>query len=188
MNVHLRAATRDDAADIAALINIAGDNLPRTLWARWAGYGQDPMETGRLRVLRDDGILTWKHATIAEIDGVVAGAFVTHRVGQTLAEMTSDAHPILRPVFRLENLALNTRHVNVVAVYPQFRRHGIGTALMAAAEKKREPDGMSLILTDHNEAGRAFFGKLGYREVENMPIVHGDWKTQSDAWILLTKR
>lgn len=187
MTVRLRAAVRDDAEAIAALINIGGEGLPRTLWARWANYGQDPMDVGQRRVKRDAGILTWKHAVVAEKSGEVAGVVLSHAVGQSPAEMTSDTHPMLRPLSRLENHALNTRHVNVLAVFPEVRRKGIGTQLMAHAEQKPGAEGMSLILTDTNKAGRAFCRALGYIEVKEMPIVQGDWKTQNKAWILLTK-
>lgn len=187
MQVHLRDANRDDAEDIAALIDLAGEGLPSVLWARRAEHGQNPLEVGRARTMRDAGFLTWKQTTIAEFHGEVAGALITRMIGKCPSETTSDTHPMTRPQIKLENKALNTCNLNVLAIFPEARRHGIGTQLIGLAERRAGPEGMSVLVGDKNAGARAFLREMGYVEAERTNVIRGDWETDNSKWLLLTK-
>ena len=49
---HARPATKEDAAVLAQLVNMAGDGLPLYLWTKMAAGG-DPWEAGRQRAMRE---------------------------------------------------------------------------------------------------------------------------------------
>ncbi len=187
MTVQLRAATRDDAADMATLVNMAGEGLPRSLWARRADFGQDPMEIGIAQSRDDSGPFSWVNTTIAELSGDVAGLLISSAIGSEVTEMDSDTHPVYRPILRLENMALDTRCVHVLATQPNLRKMGIAEGLIAQVEKNPGKRGLSAIVADKNAAGRAFYEQQGYREVARLPMIHGDWQTPNTAWILFKK-
>ena len=187
MSVHLRPATRDDAGHMAALANIAGAGIPDTLWARRCRYGQSPRDYGAERAASTDGTFSWRNAMMAELHGEVAGMVITQPLGAAPTALESDTHPILRPMIRLENEALQTREVNMLATYPALRRHGVGTALLETAEQSPGKAGMSILVTDGNAPARAFAAHHGYRESHSLPLVRGDWQTDDANWILLRK-
>ncbi len=187
MSMSLRAATRDDVSQMAALVDMSGEGLPRALWARQADHGQDPLDFGAQRIAGDEGALSWRHATIATIDDEIAGLLITDELAATPAEMSSDTHPIVRPLIRLENMARSTRTLAALAVFEPHRRKGVATALLQRAEMGTGPEGMSAIVTDLNAAGSAFLAKNGYVHAADLPLVHADWETPSNAWVLMRK-
>lgn len=57
--------------------------------------------------------------------------------------------------------------VNSVAVHPEFRRHGVGVALVRAAEAYAAAHGHDRVVLDvlaHNDGARALYLALGYEE------------------------
>lgn len=69
----LRAARREDATHMAALIAIAGEGIPELIWRDLAQPGQPPLEVGSQRAARDSGSFSYRNALIAEVGGRVAG-------------------------------------------------------------------------------------------------------------------
>ena len=52
-----------DAADLARLVDLAGEGLPSYLWARMAEPGEDAFAVGeRRRAARDEGAFSWRNA------------------------------------------------------------------------------------------------------------------------------
>jgi ribosomal protein S18 acetylase RimI-like enzyme len=180
LDVTTRAATRDDAADLARLIDLAGEGLPRMLWSRMAEPGEDIWDVGARRAARDEGGFSWRNARIAEVGGQIAGAIVTYRVGPP--EPVDDLQLEVQSLQALENLVPGTRYVNVLATYAPFRGRGIGSRLLAEVE-----DGdMSIIVADRNETAHRLYLSLGYVEQARAPL-KGDWGCESREWVLLTK-
>jgi len=60
---------------------------------------------------------------MAEVGGQVAGGLVAYRIGDA-GQPLDELPPMFRPLQALENRALGTHYVNVLATYPAFRRHG----------------------------------------------------------------
>ena len=81
------------------------------------------MAVGARRAARDEGAFSWRNAVIAELGGAVAGGLVAYRIGPD-PEPLDDVPPLFRPLQALENRALGTHYVNVLATYPEFRRRG----------------------------------------------------------------
>lgn len=185
--VALRPARRADAADLARLVDLAGEGLPRHLWARMAGPGEDVWDVGARRASRDDGAFSWRNAVVAEVDGAVAGALVVYRIGDA-PEPLDELPAMFRPLQQLENLALGSQYVNVLAIFPDHRRRGLGRRLLAEAEARGGDAGaMSIIVADRNAPAVALYCASGYRERARTPIVKEDWVSDSTAWVLLLK-
>jgi ribosomal protein S18 acetylase RimI-like enzyme len=87
-------------------------------------------------------------------------------------------------------LAPGTWYVNVLAVLPEYRSAGLGTALLEFAEKtakKLGHHGLSVIVADSNTGARRLYERLGYREQARRKMVKEDWVNDGTEWVLLTK-
>ena len=187
MAITLRPATREDAADLAHLVDLAGEGLPSYLWAGIAEPGESVWDVGTRRAARDEGSFSWRNAVIAEIDGAVAGGLVSYRIGD-VPEPLDDLPPMFRPLQALENQALGSHYVNVLATYPAFRRRGVGRVLMAEAERLGTgARGISLIVADANAPARRLYAALGYAERARAPIARNGWRSASEQWLLMVK-
>jgi ribosomal protein S18 acetylase RimI-like enzyme len=89
-------------------------------------------------------------AFIAEIDSVPAGYAYAEKMAQP---ETSFRH------------AYEMVYIHHVSVRPQFRRRGVGTALLAAVRTAASDAGLTLIALDvwtFNDVARAFFARHGF--------------------------
>lgn len=182
----LRPARRDDAPDLARLGNMAGHGLPLFLWTRTAAPGQDPMEVGVARAARDGADYSWRNAAVVEVSGRVAAAVVSYPIGDT-PEPLDGLGPILRTLQALENRALGSHYVNVLAVYPEFRRRGFARALLAEAARRAGARPLSLIVEDTNAAARRLYDDFGFRPLAEVPMEKEDWTSDGDAWVLMIR-
>ncbi|MFT3974621.1 MAG: GNAT family N-acetyltransferase [Amaricoccus sp.] len=185
-SVTIRPARRPDAPDLARLGDMAGHGLPSFLWRRSAAPGQDPMEIGIARASRDNSGFSWTNATVAEIDGRVAAALVTCPIGDT-PEPLDGLGPIVATLQALENRALGSQYVNVLAVYPEFRRRGLGRRLLAEAARLAGPRRLSLIVEDANANARRLYESFGFRVADEAPMAKEDWQTDGTTWILMER-
>jgi len=186
-----RPATPDDAAHLAEFINMAGEGLPLYLWTKMADTGEDPWAVGRQRAQRTEGGFSYKNAVVMEADGRVAAGLIGYKLPDEPAPIDYDTMPAMFvPLQELENMAPGTWYLNVLATYPEFRGQGLGTRLLAVAEQLAAAagaKGLSLIVFDTNTGARRLYERLGYREVDQRPIVKEDWDCPADNSVLLVK-
>ena len=74
--------------------------------------------------------------------------------------------------FAIMRYADDAAHLNLLAVDPEYRRRGIARRLVTWLEETALTAGTFIIgleLRARNEAARAFYGVLGYREVGSIP-------------------
>jgi ribosomal protein S18 acetylase RimI-like enzyme len=186
-----RRATRADAAALAELVQFASEGLALCLWAQLAGRGGDPWDIGRKRASGETGGISYRNALIGEVAGRPACALIGYPLGDK-AEPTPDALPaMLAPLHELTRMAPDTWYVHALAAYPQHRGRGLGTALLAEADKRAaraDKPGLSLIVTDTNTSARRLYEHSGYREAAQRKIVKENWQHPGTNWVLLTKR
>jgi ribosomal protein S18 acetylase RimI-like enzyme len=183
----LRPATPADAADLARFVDMASEGLARLVWAGMAEPGEDLLAVGARRAARDEGAFSWRNATIAELGGRVAGGLVAYRIGPD-PEPLDDVPPLFRPLQALENRAIGSHYVNVLATYPEFRRQGVGRRLLAEAERQAAgASGLSLIVADRNLRARRLYEAFGFRAVAEEPMVKDGWTSEGSAWVLMLK-
>lgn len=183
---YVRPAVRDDAADIARLGNLAGDGLPSYFWRRAAAPGQSAFAVGVARVLRDDASFSWRNTAVLEAEGRVAGALVTCPIPDE-PEPLEELAPIERTLQALENQALGSQYVNVLAVYEAFRRRGYGRRLLEEAERRAGARPLSLIVADRNAGARRLYDSFGFRVAVEVPMEKEDWQSDSTAWVLMLR-
>ena len=183
----VRPARPDDAVDLARLVDTAAEGLASRFWAGMAGPGETALDVGMRRAAGEEGAFSWRNASLAELGGGVAGALVAYRIGRAPRPL-DDLPPVFRPLQALENLALGTHYVNVLATYPEFRRRGVGSRLLAEAElQARGARGLSLIVADRNFAARRLYAAFGFVETARELMVKEGWSCASDAWVLMVK-
>ncbi len=183
----LRVATAADAKELADLVNFAGEGLPLYVWQSLAADGQDPWEVGRARQAakaRDGQVIVVDYG-----NGAVAG-LTGYAIGSEPVSVGDDFPPLFRPLQELENAALDSWYVNVLACYPSFRGQGLGSRLLALADEIARESAlsrMSVIVTSDNADARRLYARHGYEEAATRPCVKEKWVTQTEHWVLLLK-
>jgi ribosomal-protein-alanine acetyltransferase len=83
--------------------------------------------------------------------------------------------------FAIMEYADDSAHLLLLAVHEQARRQGVGSALLAWLEKTVLTAGIGKIYLEvrsRNEAARAFYRELGYRELK---LIRRFYRGQEDA-------
>ncbi len=187
----LRRATREDAGALARLVNMAGEGLPYYLWSRMARAGETPWEVGERRARRESGSFSYRNAVVAETAGQVAACLIGYPLPEKPVPIDRDTIPAMFvPMQELENLAPGTWYVNVLAARPENRGRGLGTRLLAIAERTAGDlgaRGLSIIVSDANAAAVRLYERCGYRRVADRAMVKEGWENPGENWILLVK-
>jgi ribosomal protein S18 acetylase RimI-like enzyme len=170
-------------------MDIASQGLATRLWLGMTVPGQGPFEIGRARATREDAGLSYRNATIAEVDGAVAGVVVDYPMSS--AGPANNVPDLLVPLIDLEAMVPDSWYVNVLAVYPEFRGRGIGAELLKIADQRaaasKVPGGLSIIVASINLTARRLYDRHGFRFAAKRPVVTFPGGPGPGDWLLLTK-
>lgn len=186
----LRRAEASDALSLAELINRAGEGLPLTVWGWMAEEGESVWDVGRRRAQREEGGFSYRNATVAVVGTGIVAALIGYPLGAQPTSIDADTPPVFVPMLELENEALCTWYVNVLATFDPFEGRGFGTALLEAAARQARAAGLvqlSIIVTDRNTRAERLYRKVGFRPVAERPIVKDGWDVEADNLILMIK-
>jgi ribosomal protein S18 acetylase RimI-like enzyme len=191
MAIRLRPASKDDALDLAQLIDIAGEGFGSYLWSQAVKPGETALDVGKRRAAREDGGFSYRNATLAEVDGRVAGLLLGYRLADPYDTGELSRLPeIVRPLLELEAEAPGSWYVNALAAFPEFRGRGVGTTLLARAEeiaRKTNTGTLSLIVADENEGARRLYERTGYHAVARRPLIPFPGYAHTGDWVLMIK-
>jgi len=191
-DVRFRQAQESDALDLVCLIDSASRGLALWLWSTRREPGQATIEVARDRIRTQTvSPLHFRTFTIAEIDGVTAGA-LTGRLIPIPYERgdSADLPDAFGPLLELEAVAAGSWYLNVISVYPEFRGRGIGAALLRKAEKIARlaaATQMSLIVQESNVGALRFYLRYGFGEWARRRYVPFPGSMAEGEWILLKK-
>jgi ribosomal protein S18 acetylase RimI-like enzyme len=187
--ISFRPGAVADAVHLAAFMDMASQGLATRLWLAMTVPGQGPFEIGRARAMREDAGLSYRNATIAQVDGVVAGVVVDYPMSG--AGPVNNVPDLLVPLIDLEGLVPDTWYVNVLAVYPEFRGRGIGARLLEIADQRAAASdatgGLSIIVASTNADARRLYDRHGFRFAAKRPVVTFPGGPGPGDWLLLTK-
>lgn len=190
-SIFLRAARKEDARELAQLIDVAGEGFGTYLWSQSAGPGESALDVGVRRAQRDEGGFSYRNATIAEIGGQTAGLLLGYRLAAPYDTGDLNALPALvRPLVELESVAPASWYVNALAAFPEYRNKGLGTRLLAEAERiarKAKASSLSIIVAEANEGAMRLYLRTGYREAARRPLIPFPGLPHKGDWVLLTK-
>ncbi len=183
----LRVASEADAKALADLVNFAGEGLPLYIWEGLAKDGQDPWDVGRARQMQR--VREGQIVVVDFGDGAVA-SLTGYPIGSEPDPIADDFPALFRPLQELENKALDSWYVNVLACYPEYRGQGLGSRLLGLAEDIARDQAlrrMSVIVADNNVGARRLYERSGYERVATLACVREGWKGDTENWVLLMK-
>ena len=185
-----RRATADDAGALADFVEFASEGLGVYLWTKMAGPGGDPWRIGRERLRGAAGPLSYRNAVVAELAGRPAAGMISYPADSKAGPVADELPAVLVPLQELMNEATDTWYVHVLAGYPEHRGKGLGTALLALADRfaaSAGKRGLSLIVSDTNVNARRRYEGCGYREVARRRMVKEAWQHPGVDWVLMRK-
>ncbi len=118
-----RPARKSDASEIALLVNIAVHGGIARGWASGeaAAGTYDPIEVGRLGMMRDDTEFGWKNVTMAEADGEVVGMLLGYRQADVFEPVPPEVTGFMRPIEELEAAANGKWFISMLGVHLGWR-------------------------------------------------------------------
>jgi ribosomal protein S18 acetylase RimI-like enzyme len=170
MNYELRPATKADSRRIAELYRISSDGVADYIWTKLAAPGEDILDVGRRRYEREGTPFSYQNCRMIEQDGRIIGMLVAFPM--TVDPEYVETDPVLVPYSVLEEDA--SYYVCGMAVEAAYRGRGIGTELLAEAERACRARGLrklSLIVFEQNTGAKRLYERSGYVEKLRHPVV-----------------
>jgi ribosomal protein S18 acetylase RimI-like enzyme len=172
----MRPARKDESRTIAELFVISSDGVVNYVWSTLqAEYPDLPLlEIGRRRYEREGTAFSYQHCLIAEDQDRVLGMMHAYPI-EPRGDADPDPQPVdpvLKPYSELE--APGTLYIAGIAVWPDFRRHGVGTRLLEAARERARSLGLrelSLLCFAGNTGARRLYERTGFVVVDWRPVV-----------------
>jgi len=189
--LEIRNATRENAGDLAYLINLAGEGIPAYLWQGMIEGNETALDVGARRAARDEGGFSYTNARICVADHELLGMILSYRQPdpyQTgpLAELPE----VVRPLVQLEARAPGSWYVNAIATFERHRGKGVARELMADDELRARAAGCSLtslIVASENAGARRLYQRLGFDDVASLPVVPYPGALHGGSWVLMLK-
>lgn len=166
----LRLAVREDAPQLAELVNFASEGFVVHIWQSMAAPGEDAWEVGRRRQAQK---AAEGQVYVIDEGGTAIAGLTGYAIGPEPAPLPDMGFDIIRVLQALENQAPSSWYVNVIAAFPEHRGKGLGTRLLGLAEalaREAGLDRLSLIVADNNTGGRRLYERLGFRETARAPV------------------
>jgi len=186
----LRPATRKDAVDLAILMDMASRGLLNWVWSTLAEPGQSALEVGRDRILnRADLPSHYSRWCVAEHDGAIAGGYAGYIVPDPYDPGdVSELPDVYGPLLELEALAAGSWFLMAIGVYPEYRKGGLGSALLESAmvaARDSLTDGITLTVSTANENAFRLYERYGLREIARRCATTFPGSGEIGDWVLL---
>lgn len=189
MAATLRPAERNEAAELAILIDIASHGFASWLW-----YGgvlsksaESAFEHGRDMLRQDSGLGTWRDAVVAVVDDEIAGLSVSYGIDASIGEIEAK-HPVLVPLLALQSRVIGHWFIDSLGVYRNHRGKGIGRALLEHEFARAGGAPVSLITESHNDKAQALYRMNGFEEVARTEAVPLFEDMKKHDWVLFTRK
>jgi len=167
----IRPARKSDCRRIAELYRISSDGIADYIWTKLAQPGEDVLEVGRRRYERQGTPFSYENCKMVELhNGSIVGMLVAFPM--EVDEEYQETDPILAPYGKLEED--QSYYICGMAVDPEYRGKGIGSALLAEAERFCRSLGfrkLSLIVFEQNVRAKQLYERAGYVEKGRHPVV-----------------
>jgi ribosomal protein S18 acetylase RimI-like enzyme len=146
------------------------------------------------RFSRPGAASSFSNSLVAEDGGTVLGGLHAFPMDLLLGELLDPLIPeerlyIFEPMELLH--AAGSYYIEAMAVYPEYRRRGIGRQLMTEAESEARAKAfevMSLHVFAENVGAVGLYESLGYRESGRQPVVHHERLRYGGDMLLMTRK
>jgi ribosomal protein S18 acetylase RimI-like enzyme len=139
-----------------------------------------PLEIGAKRYADETNVFGYTHCIMAECNGTTLGMMNTFSIAPA-ADAPSSTEPapeqpahepdVLAP-YNLE--APNTWYICALAVFPEFRRQGVGTQCLTIAHQQAQTQGfdtLSLLCFEQNTEAVKLYQRQGFIILDRTPVV-----------------
>lgn len=188
----IQHAIKENAADLAYLLNLAGEGIPKYLWSEIAEDGQDLMEVGRARASREEGGFSYTNARVSVEDVSVRGMIVSYQQPDPYSIEDIEEYPeIVKPLVLLEAKAPGSWYINAIAVFETFQGKGVAQELLNEAEQRAISAGnseISLIVASENSRAERLYKHIGYKSVTSLPVISYPGCLHGGEWVLMVKK
>jgi len=162
--MHITKAKKDNARDLACLINMAGEGIPEYLWRQMIVGDESALDVGAMRAARDEGGFSYRNATLYVDNNTVMGMILAYQQEDPYEIGDLYEYPeIVRPLVALEAKVPGSWYIYAIATYQEFRGRGIAST-NGAYGNRGVATGMPCI-----ESDRCLGGYTGNK------FVSGDW-------------
>lgn len=172
----VRPARKGESRIISELFEISSDGVASYVWSGLQDDypGLSLLEIGERRYQREDTAFSYQNCLMAEGGGGVLGMMHAYAVGapRDPAPEAQPVDPVLKPYDELE--AFGTLYISSLAVWPEFRNHGVGRRLLEAANERARGLGLrelSLLCFAGNMGARRFYERAGFVVADWRPVV-----------------
>lgn len=184
-------AKKEHAADLAYLINLAGEGIPAYLWQPHATGNESALDVGTKRAARDHGSFSYLNARVCVEGAEVLGMIISYRQPDPYdVSAILDYPPILRPMVALEAKAPGSWYINALATHEWHRGKGVASSLIADAEQQADDaqcEVISIIVASENVQAKGLYEHLGYSVVGRESVVDYPGCLHGGQWMLMTK-
>lgn len=187
----ITGADKEHAADLAYLINLAGEGIPEYLWQALAEENESPLEVGAKRAARESGSFSYLNAKVCVEKGDVCGMIISYRQPDPYDLSSIEDYPeIVRPMVKLEAEVPGSWYINALATSEAHRGKGVASGLIADAEKQAldtQCNKMSIIVASENIRAKKLYTHLGFKVINKLPVVPYPGCLHGGEWQLMTK-
>jgi len=167
-----RPARKDESRVIAGLFQICSGGVADYTW-RTLDYPHDMdlLDIGEQRFQRENTPFSYQNCTIAELNGRLAGMAHAYVMPEPEGEDDEDPDPVLRPYGELE--IPGSFYLSGMAFLPEFRGHGMGTALLDTLRERARTEslnGLSLLVFFENRDAVRLYERYGFKTIDRRPV------------------
>lgn len=189
--MEIEDAQKSDAADLANLINIAGEGLPEYIWNGMREGDESAMDVGVRRAQREEGDFSYRKAKVIKENNIVVGFVIDYLLDDPYPLDDLHEYPdVVKPLVELESLAPGSWYVNGLATKTEYRKRGIASALLERSKQNAIDLGAnswSIIVSSENTRAKNIYLKSGFEFVESRTMVSFPGVLHSGDWKLLVK-
>ncbi len=185
-------AVKENARDLAYLINLAGEGIPEYLWTGMIEGDESPLDVGERRASREEGGFSYTNAKVCMSDNALTGMIISYRQPSPYnIDDISEYPEVVCPLVVLESRAPGSWYINAIATSEAHRGRGVASRLIADAEKnaiEASCSVMSLIVASENTKAVRLYEYLDFETVDSLPVVPYPGCLHGGDWILMTRQ
>jgi ribosomal protein S18 acetylase RimI-like enzyme len=180
MDLDIRPATKTDIPDLSKLLLMATDGIVASLY-EGVIPGLPTHEIVERRLARDGTCGSYANCWVAA-DTHSSGTRIAGKLHAYPMDDVQDDPPdplvpeeryrVLEPFGALDEPAAGSYYINVIAVYPDYRRLGLGGRMLDLARDQAEARGfsqLSLAVFEENESAVRLYERRGFTVVARAP-------------------
>lgn len=179
MEYNLRNARKDEARELAQLLNHAGKSptvqgLDVYGWSLSANDGEDPYDVGSREIEAETGSYSHNNMRIIEAQGKIAAMAMSFEVVEKTETELAEIPELFRVFKHLTNTIPGCYYLDSLAASPDFRGMGFGRMMLEDTiniAKDRGYEALYLLVFDENKPALSLYEKSGFQLVRQLPAL-----------------